>query len=259
MLGLALDSAGQLASAALWTDGAGGGDNPDRGGAISSFALLGYQALPPEAGKADQLILVVEQLLENSGSSYQDLDVIAVNRGPGSFTGIRSAVALGRGLALATQRPVIGLTTHEAIAANIGPDDVVDPTDRRSRRLMIAEDARRGQVYRQCFDTDLRPLDDLSAEAPDVTAQMLTRGRWQLGGSGASLVRENLDDIVDVTMVDDACLDAKGVAIAANARLVLGETPISGFDLQPLYIRPPDAVRPKPLVSRLRQSVEVGG
>lgn len=256
MLGLALDSAGLQASAAIWGDPIGGED----GDAITSFTLLAYQALLPEDGKADQLILVVEELLDASGLGYRDLDVIAVNRGPGSFTGIRSAVALGRGLALASGRPVIGITSHDALAASIR-DDALDGLSDRPRRLMIAEDARRGQVYLQSFDADLHPLSDLRAEAPDDAAPELREGHWRLGGSGASLVRESLDrslpnDSPDVVMVDQIALDARGVARAASTRLASGEIPIAGFDLRPLYIRPPDAVRPKPLVSPLRQALE---
>lgn len=250
MLGLALDSAGYQASAALWADRAGDED----GETITPFTLLGYLELSPENGKADQLILVVEQLLEACASSYRDLDVIAVNRGPGSFTGIRSAVALGRGLALASKLPVIGVTSHEALAARLHHDEVDDPDHHRSRSLMIAEDARRGQVYCQSFDTDLRPESELRAEAPDVLAKELACGRWRLLGSGAPLVRACADAAADVVMADDIRLDASGVAIAASARLVAGEMPTAGFDLLPLYVRPPDAVRPKPLVSPVGQA-----
>ncbi|MGH1479927.1 MAG: tRNA (adenosine(37)-N6)-threonylcarbamoyltransferase complex dimerization subunit type 1 TsaB [Geminicoccales bacterium] len=245
MLGLALDSAGGMASAALWRDRAGSEDSS----ANQAFDMLAYRELPPESGKADQLILVVEQLLQSRSLSYGDLDVIAVNRGPGSFTGIRSAVALCRGLALATQRPVIGVTTHEALALSLVGDDVIGLS--RPRPLMIAEDARRSQVYVQSFDVDLQPLGDVRACSPEIAAEELGFGPWDLGGSGAALVREHLDDHSVVTIVDEIGLDARAVALAASTRLIAGEKPMPGFDLLPLYIRAPDAVRPKPLVGEL--------
>ncbi len=256
MLGLALDSAGPLASAALWSDEAE--DRAKRGAGEKSDActLVAYRELPPEAGKADQLILVVEQLLEASGSSYRDLDVIAVNRGPGSFTGIRSAVALGRGLALATGRPAIGVTSHEALAASMDFDLGADKADQQPRSLMIVEDARRGQVYCQSFDSALTPLDAPRAETPEAVARKLACGHWHLAGSGAPLVGTWLNDTADVTLIDKASLDAKGVVRAAAARLAVGEKPLAGFDLMPLYVRPPDAIRPKPLVSPIGPPVE---
>ncbi len=248
MLGLALDCAGLQASAALWSDGP---EDPlergvERGGEV--FSLIAFQALASGAGKADQLILVVEQLLETSLFSYQDLDIIAVNRGPGSFTGIRSAVALGRGLALATGLPAIGITTHEALAAGMGSDRGSTAAQEPSC-LMIVEDARRGQVYCQSFGPDLQPLDDPGAEAPEDVARKLAHGRWRLAGSGGSLVLPWLDSTADVTLIEEVSLDARAVARSAADRLAAGEKPIAGFDLLPLYIRPPDAVRPKPLVT----------
>jgi tRNA threonylcarbamoyl adenosine modification protein YeaZ len=249
VLGLALDSAGLLASAAVWADAGGTED----GAPVASFRLLGYQDLPAEQGKADQLILAVERLLMACALGYRDLDVIAVNRGPGSFTGIRSAVALGRGLALAAALPVIGLTSHQVLAARLGFDKA-DDLQARPRRLMIAEDARRGQVYVQSFDADLEPEGEIRVEAPEVAARELALGPWRLLGSGAALVLASLLEPADVIMVEGSGLDARGVAIAAAARLAAGDLPKPGFDLLPLYLRPPDAVRPQPLVSRSPQS-----
>lgn len=264
MLGLALDSAGGFASTALWTDETGRTDaagrtrEPDQCDAATPFTLLGYRALLPKTGKADQLILVVEQLLGETGRGYLDLDVIAVNRGPGSFTGIRSAVALGRGLALAAKRPVLGVTTHEARAANIGRDEVIGSDD-QPESLMIVEDARRGEVYRQDFGVDGRPSGAIAAESPDQAAKALTSGRWCLAGSGAALVLDGLNadqDGIGLRVAGDAGLDARDVALAAHIRLASGEAPIPGFDLRPLYIRPPDAALPKPLVTPISRSAE---
>lgn len=239
MLGLALDSAGQTASVALWRRLDVSVDGQDSG----AFQILASEALPAASGRADQLILLVEQLLDRAALTYADLDVIAVNRGPGSFTGIRSAVALSRGLALATGCLAIGVSSHEAIAVSIGMDNA-----NRKRRLMIAKDARRGEVYLQLFENDVTPLGDVAAMAPDQAAIALSDGCWLLAGSGAHLVEPHLDDGHDVVAADAVSLDAGAVAMAAHRRLSAGETPIRGFDLLPLYVRAPDAVRPTPLV-----------
>ena len=171
----------------------------DTGGGVEhggkSFELLAFEMLQPEAGKADQLITVVERLLSEQGLGYDDLDVIAVNRGPGSFTGIRSAVALGRGLALAAGLPVMAVTSHEALVAGLDADPA-------GRRLMIALDARRGEVYAQAVGADGRPLDEIEARTPAALADALEGGRWRIAGSGARLVLEVLDGGVDVEMID---------------------------------------------------------
>ncbi|MGI9509868.1 MAG: tRNA (adenosine(37)-N6)-threonylcarbamoyltransferase complex dimerization subunit type 1 TsaB [Geminicoccaceae bacterium] len=236
MLGLAIDSANEVASAAIWT-----GDIEAHDG---SFSLLRIETLPPEVGKADQLITLVERMLGERKLDYRDLDVIAVNRGPGSFTGIRSAVALARGLALAADLPVLAVTSHEALMATL--DD--DPTGRPS---MIAQDARRGEVYAQTFGADGRPRGEIEALAPAALADHLLTGGWRLAGSGAGLVVAALDDGADVEVIGSTALDAGAVALAAAKRLARGEMPVRGFELRPLYVRAPDAVPPAPLVSKV--------
>lgn len=244
MLGLAIDSADRIASAALWravTDGGVDKADDDLGSKFANVALLAKGALPPEAGKADQLITVIETLLQDQGLDYDDLDVIAVNRGPGSFTGIRSAVALGRGLALATGLPILGVTSHEALAATLRSE----PSD---KPLLIALDARRGEVYVQAFAADGRPFAAIEAHAPATVAASLGTGSWRLAGHGALLVREVLDDWAKVEMIECRPVDAAAVALRAACRLSTGEMPASGFGLRPLYLRAPDAVPPAPLV-----------
>jgi tRNA threonylcarbamoyladenosine biosynthesis protein TsaB len=226
VLGLAIDSAGRRASAVLF----------DReGGAVAAAAL------PPEEGEADQLLLAIERLLEAAGRVYADLDVIAVNRGPGSFTGVRSAVALGRGLALAVGCPTIGVAGPEALAARL--------FERDGQRLMVALDARRGEVYAQAFGADGEALGSIAAMTPEAAAERLRDGRWRIAGSGAALVAGALGAAVDAEIVETAPIDAADVAKAAAARLLAGEAPAPGFSLQPLYVRAPDAVPPPPLVA----------
>ncbi len=239
MLVLALDSANRTASAALWRTAQGHGNER----IAASGVLLGCGALNTDEYKADHLVSVVSRLLEDHRLSYQHLDLLAVNRGPGSFTGVRSAVALARGLALAAALPVLGVTSMAAIAASIPADDD------GGRSLMVVQDARRNEVYAQPFDGGRRPIDEVRSLPPEEVADIVATGSWRLAGSGGSLVRAHLDDRDDIAMVAGATLDAAAVARAAVRRLAAGEAPTTGFALHPLYIRPPDARPPAPLVA----------
>lgn len=235
MLGLAIESSGRIASAALWRSSTNGVDN------------LTDAALPPEMGKADQLITVVEQLLEHDGLRYADLDLIAVNRGPGSFTGIRSAVALARGLALATNLPVLDVTSHEALAARLFHEHgrVLG-----NAPVLIALDARRGEVYAQQFSPLGNALGEIEARSPSIILGELNAGHWRLAGDGAPLIKQALDAHAKVEMIEMPPIDSAAVALAAAVRLSGGDVPYSGSRLKPLYVRAPDAVPPAPLVSR---------
>ncbi|MEM7041918.1 MAG: tRNA (adenosine(37)-N6)-threonylcarbamoyltransferase complex dimerization subunit type 1 TsaB [Pseudomonadota bacterium] len=242
MLGLAIDSADRSASAALWRSSSGLGDGIGQvTRADGAIELIGQESLGPESGKADQLISAIERLLQHKGARYADLEIIAINRGPGSFTGIRSGVALVRGLALAAELPVLAVTSHEALAASLD----IDAPD---RPLMVALDARRGEVYAQAFSADGCPLSEIAARAPAVVAAELEGGRWCLAGSGSGLVTRGFSNTADVRSIEAATIDAAGVARAAVVRLLRGEKPFPGSELKPLYVREPDAVPPSPLI-----------
>ena len=86
-------------------------------------------------------------------------DAIAVTTGPGSFTGIRAALALGHGLALAFARPVWGITVGAAMRSAAVP----------GRALWIATDTRRGRIYLERFGPDMPGLSVMlmALPAPD--------------------------------------------------------------------------------------------
>ncbi|MDM7459074.1 MAG: tRNA (adenosine(37)-N6)-threonylcarbamoyltransferase complex dimerization subunit type 1 TsaB [Paracoccus sp. (in: a-proteobacteria)] len=67
-------------------------------------------------GQSERLMPMLAQLLGEAGLDWSSIDVIGVGTGPGNFTGIRVAVAAARGLALALERPAIGVTATEAAA-----------------------------------------------------------------------------------------------------------------------------------------------
>ena len=95
---------------------------------------------------------LIDTVLREAGLDYGAVDVIAVNHGPGSFTGIRAGVAAARGLALAARRPVVAVNSLEVLAAALGPQS--------AGTIVAALDARRGQVYLQIFDHELVALSE---------------------------------------------------------------------------------------------------
>lgn len=94
-----------------------------------------------EKGQAERLIPLLQELLTGAGLAWSDLTAIAVGTGPGNFTGVRISVAAARGLALGLDIPAIGVTRLEALAHGL------------PRPLTVIEDARRGDVYIQSFES----------------------------------------------------------------------------------------------------------
>ncbi len=100
---LALDAAAAACSVALWRDG----------------RVLAYRESPMARGHAEALMPLVLEAMAATGLDFADLEKIAVGVGPGSFTGIRIALAAARGIALAADRPVMGIDSFNALAAAI--------------------------------------------------------------------------------------------------------------------------------------------
>ena len=229
MLVLALETTAGDVSAALLEGDGDPEDEPLAGAAVEA------------AGSGDRLIGLVRQVFEEAGAGFADLAAIAVNRGPGSFTGVRTGVAAARALALATARPVLAVTSFEALAGGVRPQGP-------GTLIVAAIDARRGQIYVQAFTGGLEALAAPRALAPEE-ALLGVPGRVAVAGSGSQLLIDAAPDR-SVVRVTAARLDACAVGRAAMIKMRAGLAPEPGFTLEPLYLRPPDARPKRPMFER---------
>jgi tRNA threonylcarbamoyl adenosine modification protein YeaZ len=109
--------------------------------------LLGAVALEGKSSRNEKLLPAVDWLLTESGVDRRDVDLFAVTRGPGSFTGVRIGLATMQGMAMALGKPLCALSTHEAIALGEEP---VHP----KQRTLIYDDGGRGEWYVSMFEGD---------------------------------------------------------------------------------------------------------
>ncbi|MDO6764147.1 tRNA (adenosine(37)-N6)-threonylcarbamoyltransferase complex dimerization subunit type 1 TsaB [Agarivorans sp. 1_MG-2023] len=87
-----------------------------------------------------KILPFVEQILAEAGVSLKQLDAIAFGRGPGSFTGVRIGVATAQGLAFGADKPMIAVSTLQAMAQ-------AAYLSNNSEQCLAAIDARMGEVY----------------------------------------------------------------------------------------------------------------
>ena len=102
MLVLALDTSTSRGSLAL----------------VASDRLLAEYTLESPASYLNRLLVGIDHLMQETGKTIQDVNLIVVSQGPGNFTGLRLGLATAKGLALAIGSPIIAVNTLDALAAN---------------------------------------------------------------------------------------------------------------------------------------------
>src|SRR5205823_14292974 len=104
--------------------------------------IIAQESEAMKRGHAEALMPLIARVMKASCIAFLSLDRIAVTTGPGSFTGLRVGLSAARGIALAADKPVVGLTTLTAFAAPIVAENGEHP-------VIAAIDARHDQVYFQ--------------------------------------------------------------------------------------------------------------
>lgn len=195
------------------------------------IAVEKYECLA--RGHAEALVPMVASVMENSGLPYDQLDVIAVTIGPGTFTGVRIGLAAARGLALASSKPMVGVTTFEAVAYGV---------QTQGRSVLVVMDARRGQLYAQVFDFMLMPVCPPSVLPIQKIRSLKPSGQYIVAGTGVALARPHL--LESTVSESDVIFDmGSGLPRAATvARIASIREPQPSETIRPIYLRAPDAV-----------------
>lgn len=176
---------------------------------------------------------------------FDGVERIGVTVGPGSFTGLRVGLAFALGLGAALDRPVVGISTLDALAASV-------PADHADGLVAAVIDARRGQVYARLF-RDGAPLGEAQAleleTARDLILTASDGATPVLIGSGAAVLAEAFPEaFAGAVMI---ALPAPDMATIAS--LALAADPTSA-PARPLYLRAPDATPPSRLPGQPRPS-----
>lgn len=196
----------------------------DTAGKTAAVAVLRDDVLLYEAQcnngltHSETLLPMIDTALKAAGLTVDDLDVLGVTNGPGSFTGLRIGLAVVKGLALPRQIPCAGVSTMAALAYGLSGEGTV----------IGAQDARRGQVYWGAFD--LAAHDRLT---PDTAAPVTTLENFVqtckkplfFVGDGATLCYNTYKNVPGVVCVPQPMqvLRGAGVALAAKAMWERGE------------------------------------
>lgn len=224
MLTLAIDSSAGPVSAAL----ADGGK------------ILGETFLNTKQTHSETLMPALQNMLRMTGTVIDDIELLAVTNGPGSFTGVRIGISCVKGIAFTRNIPCIAVSTLEAIAFG--------GVCYEGNEICAVMDARRNQVYHGSFliknGRPERLCADEAVSIESLYAQKSNLGdRLVLMGDGAKLCYETFGKCGAVLAPQDIRYQrASSVALAAFTKDIHKEA-VNPADLAPFYLRLPQAER----------------
>jgi tRNA threonylcarbamoyladenosine biosynthesis protein TsaB len=146
--------------------------------------LLSLVEVTETGAHAEQLMQLVVDAVGKANLQLSNLDAIAVSEGPGSYTGLRIGVSTAKGLAFGLNLPLISINTLQALASAVVAE--------KGGLIIPVLDARRMEVYREVFCTDLESVSKLDSEILEQGAfeNFLEKGRVYFVGDALEKVKE---------------------------------------------------------------------
>jgi len=187
-----------------------------------------------EPGKqAEQLISTIENITQEAKVTYEDLDAIAVNNGPGSFTGIRIGLSAAKGINLVKGTRLVAVSSFESVAKQLLSND-------NENKILVVLDAKREQVYVQLFNSDISPLTDAKLMDINDISSINVDDNFILTGNGSKLVEKILcESEYNFTIENqEAISESESIALIAQIKL---QSKNGDNNISPLYVRKPDA------------------
>jgi tRNA threonylcarbamoyladenosine biosynthesis protein TsaB len=187
---------------------------------------------------AETLVPAIQFLCTQARIELSEVGAVAVDVGPGLFTGLRVGVATAKAMASALRVPMVGVSSLDLLAFQVR---------RTSRRIISVVDARRGEVfyafYRQ-VPAGVQRLSDMLCGTPEQLCSEIQASAEEClaVGDGALRYRDALADLTRVEVEDAGMAYPSPAALVqlAHAR-ALREEFVNSWDLQPVYLRKADA------------------
>jgi tRNA threonylcarbamoyl adenosine modification protein YeaZ len=199
--------------------------------------ILSFEQNLAPSVQAEKLLVIIESVLEKAQMQYEDLDYLAVTVGPGSFTGIRIGLAAAKGILYASGVKGVAITNFEASFYRLK----MQVKEFDSAVIML--NAYRNQLYVQQFSADGAKSKPDLMDIVDVKDYLQKQsGKVICAGSGLKEIYEQVKDIENITCLPRfPSIRAIHLARYADDKINMGEI----NPIEPLYIRPPDAIPPK--------------
>jgi len=214
--------------------------------AISSNGkLLALEENHDGNAHASQLHNLVHKVLDSAGITLQDLDAVAVSKGPGSYTGLRVGVSTAKGYCYALGIPLIAINTLESLLRG----QVLGEREQTTTSLYVPMlDARRMEVYCAVFDSHANMIRQTEAKIIDETsfAGLLENNEVYFLGNGAAKCKSMIT-LPNAKFLDNVLCSAKGMVDAAFEAFQAKQFEDTAY-FEPFYLKDFVGTTPKRLV-----------
>lgn len=193
---------------------------------------------PEKRSHASKLVPLIEATLRKAKIGYPDLDLIVTTKGPGSFTGIRIGLATAKGLAIANNTPLLGYSSFDVyhkLARKHFKDKEIP--------VIVIVDAMRDDVYVCMYDKNGNTYQTLNI-LPRELIHYLPTEEFILTGNGVDQVQQILLDHKIVPHIFALSFTANDLCKLAYSTPKLTLEKLLKEDVDPFYLRPPDAKLP---------------
>lgn len=203
--------------------------------------IIGEYFINTKLTHSQTLIPMAEQLLKSVSLSVSDIDAVAVNAGPGSFTGVRIGVAAAKGIAFANDLPCVSVSTLQSMAYNMLESDYIicGVMDARCQQVYNALFKVNGKSVERLTDDRALSLEDLKRELEQINDKVV------LIGDGTEITEKyfngKLPNVVSAP-INNRIQKASSTAIVA-CRMLKEDKTVSSDELMPVYLRLPQAQR----------------
>ena len=214
---LAFDTAMSACSAALY-DGLNGN-------------LLSSKHEPMQRGQAERLVPLIDELLEEAGIAYKDIDLLVCTNGPGAFTGLRLSLATARTFSLSLDIPAVGVSTLETITHQVSSD----------QNLMVCLETKRKDYYTQVFDKGKKVLEAPKCQNLSQVTMAIQKYQPLVVGDANKRLASELE-ITCPDMIDILYPDCGTLAKLAFEKFEENSDRLQ--NMEPLYLRDADVSFP---------------
>lgn len=219
-------------------------DTPGPMAPVSAHACLTAPAVP---GHAETVLQRMEEVLSAGGYTFRDVDLLVFGRGPGTFTGVRIGLSAVKGIALAGDKPVIGISSLEATAL----------TAERSGLVAALIDAKRKELfaalYKVTISEDGRPLastvlDEWVGSAPSVIERIAgtaAASTVHVTGNGIAPYRDLIQESLNASFLPESSWAPSPFWMCRVGHMRFHFKGPDDLDsIEPVYLRQPDARLP---------------